>query len=1369
MRPKKIIAIGLSMGMMLNLMSVSAVECVVIDEQNEDIGGISVQSETEIENEDLGTSAQSEIIVEDENFTQSRETTDSENLDEISVELESVIENEKLEEVSAQSETVIASGKCGENITFKLTGDGVLTLSGSGAMPALEYDWKSYQPICGWGDYISSIKRIIIEDGITSISQYSFYDCENLTEVSIPSSIKAIGYEAFHWCHNITKVMIDGLDSWCDIDFDEENANPLQFGADLYINGVKQTQIKIPEGITEIKPYVFSRNWNNNESKASITSILLPDTVTTIGENAFAYNYLQSINIPDSVLTIGTEAFAGNDFSTIEISENVNVIDDGVFRDCRRLQNIKIPNAARKLGEGLFVNCIKLANVELPEKIETIPATMFAGCTSLTQFKVPDTVQSIASSAFAKCSNLVNIELSNQIHTIGDYAFSECSGLREINLPMELECIGDSAFMGCKALEEVDIPGKVTSIGAQAFRQCEALAKIIIPNTVTGIGEAAFFGCTMLEQFKIPENTGMIQNYTFYGCTKLSSVTFAENLTAVGESAFQNCVALNNMVIPASVVDIGKRAFSGCEKMESVILPSQISKIADYTFSGCKNLKMVQLSDGMTTIGAYAFENCNSLSEITIPETIVEIQDFAFTNCAAVNRIDFKGDAPQIGTNAFTGVTATCYYPADNASYTPEITTQDFGGNLIWTYEGKTEEEDKCGENLTWKLAEDGKLVITGTGRMFDYSIADYQYAPWYEQRTEITSIEIDNNVTYIGNYAFYRCNKVSDEKTELPEKLEEIGEGAFRNCSIKSVDIPLLVKCVGKEAFAWSGLVSVSLPASLQALPENMFADSHHLKNVAFSKGLKEIGKKAFASCFELNSVDIPEGVISIGDEAFLACGACKTYGMYYDCYNFTKVTLPSTLMTIGAGAFRMCQCLQSVNIPEGITEIKDSTFEECYKLANIIIPKKIKKIGSNAFYAYKASKIMTFSWNAPEIASKAFGGVTATCYYPSNNQEWTSSMLQNYGGTLTWVAKIMEDGSGSGESGTGETEDGKGNETGDGKEDGKGDGTGESESEGNTSGGNTSGGTGTGGSSSGESGNTGGTATEKDFGFSAHSLTLNGDIGVNFYLELDETILKDDSAVMEMTIAGKEKTKIKVSDAVAKGYQEVKDTDGNSHQCYKFTCNVYAKQMTDNIVATLKTSSGTWKEVYSVQSYVDKAQNSGNEKLKKLATAMAIYGGYAQILFGYNTNNLAGGSLGDVSAVTKDMLSEYEYVESGAEEGLSFYGTSLLLKEQTTIRMYYQLTEGNIEDYKFAIDGKEVQPIQSGDSNIYYIEMNNIAAQDLEKAHVFTTGSITISNYSALSYVNKALDSEKSSENNKKAAEALYLYWRAAEAYFS
>ena len=273
----------------------------------------------------------------------------------------------------------------------------------------------------------------------------------------------------------------------------------------------------------------------------------------------------------------------------------------------------------------------------------------------------------------------------------------------------------------------------------------------------------------------------------------------------------------------------------------------------------------------------------------------------------------------------------------------------------------------------------------------------------------------------------------------------------------------------------------------------------------------------------------------------------------------------------------------------------------------------------------------------------------------------------------------------------------------------------------------------------------------------------------GVNFYLELDEAILNDSDAVMEMEVAGIKKAMIKVSDSVKNGSIEVEDSEGKSHQCYKFTCNVYAKQMTDNIVATLKTSSGTWKEVYSIQSYMEKAQDSSNEKLKNLMNAMAVYGGYAQMLLGYNTNNLAGGSLSDVSNVTKDMLAEYEYTEDGKEENLSIYGSSLLLKEQTTLRMYYQLAEGNISDYKFTIDGKEVQPIQSGDSNVYYIELNNIIAPDLEKAHIFTAGNITVSNYSALSYVNKALDSEKSSENNKKTAAALYLYWKAAEAYFS
>lgn len=1371
---KKIIAIGLSLGMVLTSIPVSASDYITADQWSEDVEGISESSEG-TENEAL------------EDISEPAEEIGSEDLEEFSAPPEEfsapVEEDESLEAASAQSEAIRVSGKCGENITFQLTTAGVLTLSGSGAMPTITYDWKEYEPNCGWGGYISSIKKIIIEDGITSVSQYSFYDCENLTEVSIPSSIKSIGYEAFHWCHNVNKVMISGLDSWCDIDFENENSNPLQFGADLYINGKKETQIKIPEGITEMKPYVFGRSWTNAETKVAITSIQLPNTVTSIGKNAFAYNYLQSINIPNSVITIGEQAFAGNNFSAIEISEKVSVIESGAFKDCKKLQKIKIPDTAKNIGTALFANCIKLTDVKLPQGIETITEGLFAGCTSLEQFSVPDTVQLIEDYAFSRCNNLTNIKLPNQIHAIGNYAFYECSALNKINLPVELKSIGNSSFGGCMTLMEVIVPDGVTDIGEGAFSGCKALSKITMPDTVTEIGRTAFYNCCMLEQFKIPENIKVISDYTFYGCSKLSSITLSPNLVKIGESAFQNCVALENILIPESVTEIGRLAFSGCEKFENVILPSLIGEISASIFSGCKSLKEIQIPKSVTAIKENAFQNCNSLSEITIPEAVAEIGSNAFQNCSALNRINFKGNAPQIGTNAFMGVTADCYYPADNATYTLEITTQDWGGNLTWTYEGKTEEDDKykCGENLTWNLTEAGKLIISGSGRMFDYSIDEYQYAPWYEERAKITSIEIDDNVTYIGNYAFYLCYKITDEKTKLPEKLEEIGEGAFKNCKIKSVDLPSMLKSVGKEAFAWSGLISVSLPSSLQCLSERMFAESHYLNEVTFAKGLREIGKESFYCCFGLNSVDIPEGVTSVADKAFAWCGAYKSFGSSYSCYNFRKVTLPSTLSTIGASAFSNCQVLQSINIPEGITEIQDNTFECCYELSGIIIPKGIKKIGNNAFSQNRSLKTITFSWNAPQIDSKAFGDgrnfpghTTSTCYYPSNNSVWTSSMLQNYGGKLTWVAKEMVKPSGGAESDTGNN-NGSNNNGSDNNgsnnngSDNNGSDNNGSNNNGSDNNGSNNNGNNNSGSNSSESGNTGGTGTEKEFGFSAHSLTLNGDIGVNFYLELDKTIINDPNAVMEMEVAGRKKTTIKISDSVKNGPTEVEDTKGNKHSCYKFTCNVYAKQMTDNIVATLKTSSGTWKEVYSIQSYIEKAKDSSNEKLKNLMNAMVVYGGYAQMLFGYNINKLAGGSLGDVSGVTKNMLVDYKYTKEGKEENLSIYGASLLLKEQTTLRMYYKLAERNTSKYIFKIDGEEVQPIQSGDSNIYYIELSNIIAPDLDKPHTFTAGNINVSNYSALSYVNMALDNEKSSENNKKTAAALYLYWKAAEEYFS
>ena len=162
-----------------------------------------------------------------------------------------------------------------------------------------------------------------------------------------------------------------------------------------------------------------------------------------------------------------------------------------------------------------------------------------------------------------------------------------------------------------------------------------------------------------------------------------------------------------------------------------------------------------------------------------------------------------------------------------------------------------------------------------------------------------------------------------------------------------------------------------------------------------------------------------------------------------------------------------------------------------------------------------------------------------------------------------------------------------------------------------------------------------------------------------------------------------------------------------------------------------------------------------------------MLTYGAYAQQLFSYRTDALAGGSLPSLSDVTVNDLTSYAYEKSGSEDNLILYGSSLLLKDKTTIRVYYQLS-GNISDYTFYVDGQVVTPTKSGNAGLYYVEVKDIAAQDLGVVHTFRVGSLSVTNFSALSYVKAVFEYDKSTEDNKNAMTALYLYYQAAKKYF-
>ena len=318
--------------------------------------------------------------------------------------------------------------------------------------------------------------------------------------------------------------------------------------------------------------------------------------------------------------------------------------------------------------------------------------------------------------------------------------------------------------------------------------------------------------------------------------------------------------------------------------------------------------------------------------------------------------------------------------------------------------EGEAYLEFQCGDDIVATLNEN-VLTLSGTGEMYDYSSDDQNHAPWYEYKGSIATVKIGEGITDIGDYAFEEC---AMKDIEFPSGLLEIGKYAFHKSQLTSVIIPEGVKEVGEFSY----LTNAVLPRSLTYIPDGMFKYSYYLQDVNFENTLKTIGNQAFAGCYGLNSIVLPEGLISIGNHAFSTCGPCDLYAGYYDCNNFTSVTLPSTLETIGTQAFYYCQSLQSITIPDKVKSLGNYTFGYCYRLNSVVLSANLEEIKADAFMGCKALKNITFRWNAPTINSIAFGRqVVATCYYPENNPEWTEDMRQNYGGTLTWIAQTMEE----------------------------------------------------------------------------------------------------------------------------------------------------------------------------------------------------------------------------------------------------------------------------------------------------------------------------------------------------------------------
>ena len=328
---------------------------------------------------------------------------------------------------------------------------------------------------------------------------------------------------------------------------------------------------------------------------------------------------LTSLVIPDSVTNIGDYAFSG----------------------CSSLSSVVIPDRVTSIGDCAFENCSSLTDIVIPDGVTNIGKCAFEGCRSLTDIVIPDGVTSIGDCAFANCFSLTGIVIPDSVTGIGKFAFSGCSSLSSVVIPDSVSCIGSGAFKNCSSLSSLVIPDCVTSIGNYAFAYCKSLTDIVIPNSVTSIGDNAFRHCSSLSSLVIPESVVNLNGNPFCrwdGGLKCLSPYFIYDNKVLFDKDKSKIIAFRDKnttsyVIPDSVTRIGESAFRHCSSLSSLVIPDSVTSIGEYAFRHCSSLSSLVIPDSVTSIECYAFSGCESLSSIVIPDSVTSIGYHAFAEC----------------------------------------------------------------------------------------------------------------------------------------------------------------------------------------------------------------------------------------------------------------------------------------------------------------------------------------------------------------------------------------------------------------------------------------------------------------------------------------------------------------------------------------------------------------------------------------------------------------------------------------------------------------------------------------------------------------------------------------------------------------
>ena len=297
-----------------------------------------------------------------------------------------------------------------------------------------------------------------------------------------------------------------------------------------------------------------------------------------------------------------------------------------------------------------------------------------------------------------------------------------------------------------------------------------------------------------------------------------------------------------------------------------------------------------------------------------------------------------------------------------------------------------------CGDNLTWNLI-DGVLTISGTGTMTDWTLSSK--SPWDLYSKNITSVTIGNNVTSIGNYAFYVCTGLTS--VTIPNSVTSIGNSAFSGCT-KLTSPVYNANCFAYMPESYTG--AYAIPEGIKQIAGCAFQNCSGLTSITIPNSVTSIGEGAFYNCTGLTSITIPNSVTSIGDWVF------------YNCSGLTSVTIPNSVTSIGHSAFYRCSGLTSVTIGNSVTSIADCAFYYCTGLTSVTIPNSVTSIGNSAFYCCTGLTSVTIPNSVTSIGSLAFSNCSGltSIYVPCGEMERFKQLLTGYTDKIKYAPRSIK-----------------------------------------------------------------------------------------------------------------------------------------------------------------------------------------------------------------------------------------------------------------------------------------------------------------------------------------------------------------------